>query len=368
MIKNALKGGLVAGSILLATAIAATTDLYNRLVSKYDTDSIAKIEQINLVDNLAPQNVVYSDADVSSNSLNYTNSTGASNLKRTNKSNNKFIVIQSYPDNFLSRLDTSLNNSETNNLKSIAPNTYTKNYSPTNIDYVQPEDISDLETKLNKTTNLVKSPISSGKGEISMMGSGDGILNPAITNDANIDCTWIYNTNSVGDLTGHGYINLYNGGLETRIKFEWPIAKMLTITPPSGWLYSYNPTNNILKLEGDTDELQNSENIDIDFTFNPTNVVLTYGNLAYYGAGTDGIVTNIGITFPQPKITAMSFADSNCLINLSDLVQNQIYNVQTRTNLLDGNWTNETPFTASNTMATITNNIDVNPKFYRITR
>lgn len=86
-------------------------------------------------------------------------------------------------------------------------------------------------------------------------------------------------------------------------------------------------------------------------------------------SGTDGFcLRGVAILeIPVPIISGVRMAQPNFLIDISGLVSNQTYTVQTSTNLITASWTNESSFVAGQTSMTLTDDVgNVTKKFYRI--
>jgi hypothetical protein len=70
---------------------------------------------------------------------------------------------------------------------------------------------------------------------------------------------------------------------------------------------------------------------------------------------------------PAPMIGGATMTPSSFLINASGLVSSETYTVQTTTNLIAADWTNESSFVAGGNVSILTNNIGTaTKKFYRI--
>lgn len=105
------------------------------------------------------------------------------------------------------------------------------------------------------------------------------IDNPGGTANSDIYAAWDYAENVNGDLTGSGYIDITNIGLETRSGFEFTIQDLLTVDGKSvdaidksilsGWEFAYDANTDILTLLGQSDELDSGENFTVPLTFNP---------------------------------------------------------------------------------------------------
>mgnify|MGYP003974624425 FL=1 len=116
------------------------------------------------------------------------------------------------------------------------------------------------------------------------------VTNPGSVSDPNMFCAWNY-IQSSGEFTGEGTLYLRNDGTESRNKFEWKVADLLTLTAPGGWSHTYDSATDLVTLTGTA--LTQGNNIIVPFTFNQTNKELALGNLNYYGGDTSGVLNNV---------------------------------------------------------------------------
>ncbi len=118
------------------------------------------------------------------------------------------------------------------------------------------------------------------------------IDNPGWNMDDNIYAGWNFAVDQDNNLTGTGYLDLYNVGSETRSVFEWTIPDLTSLTCPGGWDGSYDANTDLLTLSGN---LGVGGNITVPHTFDPTNKELGEINLHYEGSETEGNLDIVGV-------------------------------------------------------------------------
>jgi len=163
--------------------------------------------------------------------------------------------------------------------------------SPTNHPYLENIQTPTQQAVLPEIPPIIKTDSLEGKiTKTSEYQTSEDVTNPGSVSDPNMFCAWNY-IQSSGEFTGEGTLYLRNDGIESRNKFEWKVADLLTLTAPGGWSHTYDSATDLVTLTGTA--LTQGNNIIVPFTFNQTNKELALGNLNYYGGDTSGVLNNV---------------------------------------------------------------------------
>jgi len=105
------------------------------------------------------------------------------------------------------------------------------------------------------------------------------------------------------NLSGTGTISLYTLNLfETRSLFEFGFINPTTLSlPDSTWSSFYNSSNGNLTIDGDI----STSGYNINFTFDPTNVVFGRTDFNYYGPITSGTLPDVDTLTVVPVPSAV---------------------------------------------------------------
>lgn len=104
------------------------------------------------------------------------------------------------------------------------------------------------------------------------------------------------------NLSGTGTLSLFSLTMETKNQFEFGFINPTTLTLPDTWNSSYNSSNGNLTIYGD---ILNGGGENINFTFDPTNVVFGRTDFYYQGTETSGILQDVDTLTVTPVPSAI---------------------------------------------------------------